>query len=176
MQKLMHYYIIMDVIYSLINIKTGGVFYTIKTKKVKKVNIFVVRVTKNGIMGNARPCRNCLNMMKDLNVNKVYYSTGIGDEIICESIKNMISIQTSAVTKYLLVLSNVIIINSNYFENLLIKIFPPKIKEENLIYFIEYNFKNVLPKCSYIIKNENSNKIIIFYNKNKEYLLQSIII
>lgn len=176
MQKLMHYYITMDVICSLINIKNGGVFYTAKVKKVKKVNIFVVRVTKNGIMGNARPCQNCLEMMKDLNVNKVYYSTGIGDEVICESVKNMISIQTSSVTKYLLALSNVIIKNSNYFENLLIKKFPPKIKRENLLYFIEYNFKNILPECSYIIKNENYNQIIIFYNKENKYLLQSIII
>jgi hypothetical protein len=127
-------------------------------------------------MGNARPCQNCLEMMKDLNVNKVYYSTGFGDEIICELIKDMISIQTSAVTKYLLVLSHVTIIKSNYFENLLIKIFPPKIKQENLLYFIEYNFKNVLPDCTYIIKNERSNKIIIFYDKNNKYLLQSIVI
>jgi hypothetical protein len=114
--------------------------------------------------------------MKDLNVNKVYYSTGIGEEIICESVKNMISIQTSSVKKYLLALSNVVIKNTNYFENLLIEKFPPKIKEQNLMYFIEYNFKNVLPECSYVIKNENSNKIIIFYNKKREYLLKSIIV
>jgi hypothetical protein len=126
-------------------------------------------------MGNARPCQNCLNMMKDLNINKVYYSTGNGNEIICESIKHMISIQTSSVTKYLLNLSNNNN-NLNYFENLLIKIFPSKIKEKNLLYFIEYNFKNVLSKCSYIIKNKNSNKIIIFYNQNNEFLLSSIII
>jgi len=131
--------------------------------KEKKINIFVIRVIKNNIMGNARPCKNCLDMMKDLNVNKVYYSTGIGDEIICESIKNMISIQIS---KYL------IIKKLNYFENLFKKIFPPKIKQENLLYFINYNFKNVLPECSYIIKN----KIIIFYDKNKKILLESIII
>ena len=115
-------------------------------------------------------------MMKDLNVNKVYYSTGINEEIICETVKNMISIQTSSVTKYLLALSNVIIKNSNYFENLLIKEFPPKIKEENLLYFLEYNFKNVLPSCGYIIKNEYNNKVIIFYNKNNDYLLKSLII
>lgn len=129
-------------------------------------------------MANARPCQNCLNMMKDLNINKVYYSTGNGDEIVCETIKNMISIQTSSVEKYLLKLSNIIIKDDNmdYFENLLIKIFPAKVKEENLLYFIKYNFKNVLSECTYIIKNENSNKIIIFYNKNKKYLLQSIII
>ena len=145
-------------------------------KKVKKVNIFVIRVTRNGIMSNARPCQNCLEMMKDLNINKVYYSTGNGDEIICESVKDMISIQISSVTKYILALSNVIIKNSNYFENLLINKFPSKIKEENLLYFIEYNFKNVLRDCSYIIKNENNNKIIIFYNKDNKYLLQSIII
>jgi hypothetical protein len=114
--------------------------------------------------------------MKDLNVKKIYYTSGINDEVICESVKNMISIQTSSVAKYLLALSNVIIKNSNYFENLLIKQFPPKIKSDNLFYFLEYNFKNVLPECKFIIKNENGNKIIIFYNKNNEYLLKSIII
>lgn len=176
MQKQMHYYIIMVVIYSLTNINKGGVFYTTKLKKGKKVNVFVIRVTKTGLIVNARPCQNCLEMMKNLNVNKVYYSTGIGEEIICESVKNMISIQTSSVTKHLLELSNVAIKNSNYFENLLIKKFPSKVKEKNLLCFIKYNFTNVLPDCSYIIKNDNYNKIIIFYNKNKEHLLQSVII
>jgi len=132
----------------------------------------VIRIIKNGTIGNARPCQNCLNMMKDLNINKVYYSTGNGDEIICETIKHMISIQTSSVTKYLLNKNN----DLNYYENLLIKIFPSKIKEKNLLYFLEYNYKNVLLNCSYIIKNENFNKIIIFYNKNNEYLISSIII
>jgi hypothetical protein len=166
----------MVVVCSSTNIKNGGVFYTPNAKKLKKVNIFVVRVTKLNTTGNARPCQNCLQMMKDLNVNKVYYTSGINDEVICESVKNMISIQTSSVTKYLLALSNVIIKNSNYFENLLIKQFPPKIKRDNLFYFLEYNFKNVLPECKYIIKNENGDKIIIFYNKNNEYLLKSIIV
>ena len=110
------------------------------------------------------------------NVNKIYYSTGIGNEIVCEIVKDMLSLQTSSVTKHLLALSNTSIKNLNYFENLLIKKFPSKIKEENLLYFIKYNFKNILPECSYIIKNENYNKIIIFYNKDNKYLIQSIII
>lgn len=135
----------------------------------KKISIIVIRMTKNNNNANARPCQNCLEMMKDLNVNKVYYSTGNGDEIICESVKNMISIQLS---KYLLVLTNK---NPDYFENLLIKKFPSEIKEKNLLYFIEHNFKNVLPDCSYVIQYKNNNKIIIFYNKNKKYLLESII-
>ena len=128
------------------------------------------------MLGNARPCQNCLEMMKDLNVNKIYYSTGIGNEIICETVKHMLSLQTSSVTKHLLTLSNTLIKNLNYFEDLLIKKFPPKIKEQNLLYFIKYNFKNILPECKYIIKNEKFNKIIIFYNKDNKFLVQSIII
>ena len=29
--------------------------------------------------------------MKDVNINKVYYSTGNGSEIVCEKVRNMIS-------------------------------------------------------------------------------------
>lgn len=115
-------------------------------------------------------------MMKDLNVNKVYYSTGNGDEIVYELVKDMISIHTSSITRYLLSLSNIIINKSNYYEKLLITKIPSKIKEKNLLYFLKHNFENILPKYNYIIKNENNNKIVIFYNKDNDFLFQAIII
>lgn len=129
--------------------------WVVNMTKIKKIDILVMRFTRRGIIGNARPCFNCLKMMKDLNVNKVYYSTGINNDIICESVKNMVSIQSST-------------INTNnmskemFFENLIKKLFPKYIKQINLDYFLKYNLINVLPKCNCIIKNNN----IIFYNND----------
>ena len=60
-----------------------------------------MRVTKIGEIGNARPCHNCLKMMKDIGIKKVFYSTGEGDKIVCEHVRNMVSIQSSSVTRFL---------------------------------------------------------------------------
>ena len=56
-----------------------------------KLNLIVIRINKNLELKNSRPCANCLQFMKDVNINKVYYSSGNGSEIICEKVKNMIS-------------------------------------------------------------------------------------
>ena len=125
---------------------------------------------KNGQTGNARPCFHCLKMMKDIGINKVYYSTGTDDKMVCEYVKNMVSIQVSSVVKNYYNLQNKEKIN--YFENLIIKFFPKKIKFNNLQFFIEYNFKNVLPDYNFIIKNEE----IKFLNKNNDLILSANII
>lgn len=44
--------------------------------------------------------------MKDLNINKVYYSSGNENEIICENVKNMFSIKLSIFNK--IILKNII--------------------------------------------------------------------
>ena len=51
----------------------------------------MIRINKNHELKNSRPCSNCLQFMKDVNINKVYYSTGNGSEIVCEKVRNMIS-------------------------------------------------------------------------------------
>ena len=135
---------------------------------------------KSGIIGNARPCFNCLKMMQDIGINKVYYSTGIGNEIVYEYVKDMISIQSSSITRHYHFIKKNIEYNNleetNYYENLIKKIFPKKIKEDNLFYFLEYNFKNVLPTYTYLITNTNNIKNIIIYNdKNKMIVNASII-
>jgi len=109
--------------------------------------------------------------MKDIGINKIYYSTGKNNEIICESIKNMVSIQSASIHRYLESFNNEKY-DMNYFECLFIKIFPKTIKETNLFYFLEYNFKNVLPQHSYIIHKN----YITFYNINNKELLRSNII
>ena len=70
----------------------------------------VVRVNKLGDICNARPCYNCLDMMKAVGIRKVYYSIS-PNEIICEKVKDMISIQASMVDK------NVDNIKSSYNNN-----------------------------------------------------------
>ncbi len=104
--------------------------------------------------------------MKSLNVSKVYYSTNEGS-IICEKVKNMISIQASTVTKHIYKLNNKnkLFSDSEYFEKLLINNFPIKIKEHSLICFLKYNLINVLPYHKYYIKKNifsiNCSNIVI---------------
>ena len=126
----------------------------------------MIRITKIGSMGNARPCYNCLNMMKDIGIKKVYYSTGISDEFICENIRNMVSIQASSSTRYIEKLSNNTITynKDEYYNNLLKTLFPKIINIKNLEYFIEYNLKNILPHYKIIIKLNNV-KILDSQNK-----------
>ena len=50
----------------------------------------VVRVTRNGCLANARPCRKCVRMMKDLRVKRVFYSSGKDSEIVCENVRDIL--------------------------------------------------------------------------------------
>tara|TARA_B110000971_G_C19994796_1_gene493739 strand:+ start:361 stop:759 length:399 start_codon:yes stop_codon:yes gene_type:complete len=132
-----------------------------------------MRFRKDGLTANARPCINCLKMMKDIGINKVYYSTGCDTGIICESVKDMVSIQVTSVTRMFHYINNPTDQDKNiYFENLIKKLFPKEIKENNLRYFIEYNFKNIFPEYNFNIINNQ----IIFYKKNNEILISAFII
>ena len=99
-------------------------------------------------------------MMKKLNVSKVYYSTSDGT-IVCEKVKDMLSIQASYLTKHMYNLNNKnkLLEPYDYFEKLLIENLPNKIKKYNLECFIIHNLTNVLPYNKYEIKN-NIFKII----------------
>lgn len=115
--------------------------------------------------------------MQDIGINKVFYSTGTENEMIYETVKNMVSIQASSVSRYLYRLSNNIADNKNrYFEELIKKLFPKQIKLLNLEYFIEYNFKNLLPNYNIVIKKTDSDKIVIIYDDNNNFIISSIII
>lgn len=64
-------------------------FRRILTRK-DKIDIFVIRITKTGVVGNSRPCRNCINRLSKLSykINHVYYTTNEGD-IVRERFKDM---------------------------------------------------------------------------------------
>jgi hypothetical protein len=102
--------------------------------------------------------------MKVVGIRKVYYS--VSNNIICENVKDMVSIESSLVTKYVDEINN---LNKTsltpilYYEGLLIKKFPDKIKLYNLNNFIQYNLVNVLPE--YKVKFNNNYVYIIDVNE-----------
>nr|QFG74584.1 MAG: hypothetical protein [Megaviridae environmental sample] len=105
-------------------------------------------------------------MMKACGINKIYYSTD--DEIVCEKITNMVSINCSSVMKslereyYSAPKKDI-----DFFQNLLQKKMPSQINMYNLECFLNYNFKEVLPKYKYkICKNK-----VYFYNSNNVLIL-----
>ena len=100
---------------------------------------------------NARPCTHCLDMMKAVGIRRVYYSDDSGD-MICENVKDMISIQTSKVTqrfevskknKYSRLIDQRLINKSEYYDKIIIKKIPSIIKHVNYELFLEHNFKSI---------------------------------
>lgn len=59
------------------------------SKRKSKIDILVIRSVPNGI-GSSKPCQHCLHIMKQLNVNRVFYSID-GNEVLCEKVKYMTS-------------------------------------------------------------------------------------
>jgi tRNA(Arg) A34 adenosine deaminase TadA len=151
----------------------NNVFFPEEYKKKKKIDLVVIRINKNGDLCNARPCYKCLNLMKLVNINKVYYSIS-SEKIICENVKNMVSIQSSNVTRSLDLFNNDNI--SLYYEKLLIKYFPSIIQKYNLYIFIEYNLKILLPDYKIKIYNYKKKTFIDIINKNNIKIIESHII
>jgi len=141
----------------------GGAFYGNNIKN-HNVAIIVIRVNKADQIVNARPCINCLNMMKACNIKKVYYSIS-DDELICEKVSNMVSIHVSATTRQYNMGKNINI--KHYYEKILKTYFPQSIRKENLELFIKHNLLHVLPKCNIIIKN----MMVSIYNDDNQCIL-----
>jgi hypothetical protein len=133
--------------------------------------LIVLRVTKEGHSANSRPCYNCLNMMKNIGIKKVYYTTDNENELVSEHVKDMISIQVSSVTK-LLDTINKDHNNEVYYNKLLKTYFPETIKQQNLEYFINHNFKNIFPNYRVHVKNSK----VYIYNENDKIVIESFIL
>jgi hypothetical protein len=136
----------------------------------KKLDLIVIRINKLGTLSNSRPCYNCLKMMQDIGIKKIYYSSGIGNDLVCEQIKFMVSIQSSTVTRFLDCRINNKDKNE-YYNDLLKKNFPRYIKRSNLKNFINYNFINIFPNYVIIIRDD----IVIIMDNCKNILIQSTI-
>ena len=57
-------------------------------KDINKYDIFVIRIDKNGNLAESSPCRMCVNMMKQFNIRRVYYSTREGN-IVYSKVNDM---------------------------------------------------------------------------------------
>jgi hypothetical protein len=149
----------------------GDGFYKEKRKYRNKYNLIVIRVNHKGNLVNARPCHNCVDMLKACGIKNIFYSTQNGD-IICEKVNQIVSINSSSVSRLIeRTLYNAPRDNIGYYTYLLLKNFPRQIKKNNLNNFLTHNIKNVLPNFTWNIKNEK----IIFYNCIGVYVLTSFI-
>ena len=111
--------------------------------------------------------------MKIVGIKRVYYSIK-PDIIVCERVRDMISIQASNVTKMIQRKYNHASYDDNqFFKNRLKKIVPYEIKINNLNFFLEYNYNIVLSTYSYKIINKNK---IIFLDDNKIPFCEACII
>ncbi len=133
----------------------------------------VIRRKSNGNLGNARPCHNCLEMMKAIGIKRIYYSTGDGDGIIKETVNHMVSIHSSSVTKQIERLyKDAPMDDYSYYKDLLIKKVPDVVRFINFKKFIKNDFNNVLPSCTFTETKNKHSTIVIFYdykgNKIKE--------
>ncbi len=135
----------------------------------------VIRVNRSGQTCNARPCYNCLNMMKAVGIRRVYYSVG-PDEIICENVKDMVSIQSSWVIRHIEKLNgNLEVDNSDkYNKDLLIKFFPPSIKKYNLDMFVAHSLSNDMP--TYEVKIDDFLQVVWILDSNKKPIIKSKLI
>jgi hypothetical protein len=117
--------------------------WILHNKKFKKINIMVIRKKNDNTLGNSRPCYKCTLMLREIGINKVYYS--MDNKIYCEKIKNMISINISSSWK------QIEIINYNnlfdYYKSI-IKRMPKLIKKINAEYLLKY-IKNEIKDCKY---------------------------
>lgn len=137
-----------------------------------KLDLVVVRINGRGEMCNARPCYDCLCMMKQVGIRRVRYSVS-EDKILTEVVDNMISIQFSTLN-YLPEkrASN----NKNkleFLKNILVRVFPKYIFEKNLKYFLEYNMINVFPDFTICINKKKGTLSI--YDEKTKLLLSSVL-
>jgi len=155
----------------------GGVFYQAKNQKVQKLDLVVVRVNKSGSPCNARPCHNCLDMMKAVGIRKVYYSIG-PDEIVCENVKDMISIQASSVAKHIAKLNGDCTVDNpiKFYESLLLKYFPKIVRKHNLDSFLNHNFTNVLPSYKAVLNSKSEFTLVIIYNSENQVIASAHVV
>ena len=138
----------------------------------KKIDVVVIRVTRNGTMANARPCRKCLCMMRNLGVKRVHYSSGSNDEIVTESIKDMYSIQdSSSARNFERRMFNYPKNDKEYYKLILKKSAPNFLKRTSLQYFIRFNLNELLPTCTYSIQKSKKGLEYFHIEDNDGFLI-----
>ena len=121
--------------------------WSIGKKVDKNLNILVIRKKNDESLGNARPCYKCTMMLKNIGVNKVYYS--MDDEIYCEKVKDMISINVSSSWKQIETTNYDTIYD--YYKSIMDKM-PKVIKSINTELFLQNIMKDI-SNCKYKVLN-----------------------
>lgn len=140
---------------------------------VKKNDLLVIRSTNNNTLANSRPCYNCLQLMKQANIRKVYYSDCHGN-IICENVKDMISIHASVVAKNIHRMNFLNL--ESFFDYILRDLFPSEVKKSNFEKFILHNLNRVLPNYKYIIETKNNISMVSILNNENIRIIYSKLI
>ena len=76
------------------------VFEKLPKKKVRGMDILVIRINKNLALRNSRPCNQCIEKLSKLGIRKVYYSNEEGN-IVWEFVEQMEKTHISSGTKHL---------------------------------------------------------------------------
>lgn len=76
------------------------VFQRLPKKKVRGMDILVIRINKNLALRNSRPCAQCIDKLCKLGIRKVYYSNEDG-QIVWEFVEQMEKTHISSGTKHL---------------------------------------------------------------------------
>jgi deoxycytidylate deaminase len=142
--------------------------------KGKPLDLIVIRVKNDNTLGNARPCYNCHEMMKAVKIKRIYYTNNDG-KIICEFVKDMVSIHASSVAHHIHTLKKGFKNETltTYFQNLLKIYFPTQIKKINFTNFINNDLVNNLPDHTYIVKNEGGYKIVYIFDSENNIIVSS---
>jgi hypothetical protein len=122
---------------------------------------------------NARPCHHCLEMMRSLGFREVHYSSDNG-MIITEKIGHMVSVHASHVTikleyiqknKEIMINDDVdrMIDKQSYYDNLIKKEVPDKVRQINFCHFIEHNLKKLAAKYKVV---ETKHNVLIINHRN----------
>jgi deoxycytidylate deaminase len=133
----------------------------------KKIDIVVIRINANGDAVNSRPCYNCLKLMQDIEIRNVFYSTD-SNRLICERVKDMISIQSSYITRTMYCRKNQILSTDYEFSDKIVQsYFPNKVKRHNLTLFIDNNsipnYRIIIIDDMVTIKNNQGITILTSY-------------
>lgn len=139
--------------------------------------IFVIRINTDNELANARPCRLCLEKLKQSGIRKVFYSTGKGNTIYNESVKYMISINdghrirshlrreygySDGLTEYYIDLIKNILDDTNA-------------RRENIDIFIEFNLEPFLPECDYEFKRSGKKTLLVIKLNNENIATVNVV-
>lgn len=72
-----------------------NVFENFPKKNVKGMDILVIRINKNFILKNSRPCNQCIEKLQKIGIRKVHYSDDNGD-IVSERVEHMEKLHVSS--------------------------------------------------------------------------------